>query len=148
MKIFLGAELEGAAGNKWFVLQKEFNKKLLSLDNKNYGDELIHIGIISIIMREEFFVDGAYKERRHINRKTKTTDIRLRIDYNKFVKSSNETRRQLYIEHITEAIRISGEKAGKTFETERLIEDVLVLLNENQNQSEDGSLSYVNSWVK
>lgn len=129
MTFFLGAELEGAAGSKWFVLQKEFSQKLLPLKNKNYGDELIHIGIISIIMRDEFFADGAYKERRYISRKSKEADIRLRIDYKKFVKSPNEKRRQIFIDHISEAIRIAGEKAGETFETERLIADVLFLLN-------------------
>lgn len=130
MNIFLGAELEGAADSRWFALQKEFKEKLLPLQNNNYGDELIHIGIISIIMREEFFVDGAYKERKYISRKNKEADIRLRIDYKKFVKSSNETRRQIYIEHIIESIRIAGNKAGKSFDTERLVNDVIELLEE------------------
>ena len=55
MTFFLGAELEGAAGSKWFVLQKEFSQKLLPLKNKNYGDELIHIGKPIEIDEMKFF---------------------------------------------------------------------------------------------
>lgn len=62
MDIFLSAEIEGSATSKWFKLQKEFSETLKKLNGNNYGASLTSIAIISIIMREEFFEDGAYKE--------------------------------------------------------------------------------------
>ena len=128
MDIFLGAEIEGSATSKWFELQKEFSELLLELKNKNYGLELKYIGIISIIMRTNYYEEGGYKERSYYSKKRKEADIRLRLDYVDFVKASKEERKQIYIEHILEAIRIAGEKAGKMFETDRLLNDVENLL--------------------
>ena len=129
MDIFLSAEIEGPAAGKWFVLQKEFAAALSCLNCKNYGDELTSIGIISILMREEFFVGGCYKERAYYSRKRKDADIRLRIDYQTFIKASKERQKEIYLNHIIESIRVAGMKAGKSFQTERLVEDVKELLS-------------------
>ena len=71
MEIFLGAEIEGPAAGKWFVLQKEFSRSLLSIEDRCYGDDLLSIGVISIVMRDKYFEQGGYKERLYYNKKTR-----------------------------------------------------------------------------
>lgn len=124
MDIFLSAEIEGPATRKWFELQKEFSALLSQVSKNDYGENLISIGIISIIMRDEYFKEGGYKERKYYNRGRREADIRLRINYKEFLKASDQERRTIYINHIIESICIAGEKAGEGFETERLISDV------------------------
>ena len=129
MDIFLSAEIEGRAESKWFILQKEFSEKLKKLSEYNYGDNLTSIAIISIIMREEFFEDWAYKERKYYSKKNKEADIRLRINYKKFIIAKEDERRKIYFDHILESIRIAGEKAGSDFRLDNLLSDVNYLLN-------------------
>ena len=129
MEIFLSAEAEGPATSKWFILQKEFASALAQLKHRHYGDDLTSIGIISILMRDEFFVGGGYKERTHYSRKRKDADIRLRIDYQTFIKASKEMQKEIYLNHIVESIRIAGKKAGPAFQTEQLVADVRILLD-------------------
>ena len=128
MDIFLGAETEGAAGDKWFWTQKEIAPLFKKLNEKDYGENLKSIGIISIIMRYEIFENG-WKERRYFSRENKDADIRLRIDYKKFVRAKEKERKKIYMDHILEAIRIAGTKAGKEFDTERLLSDVKNVVN-------------------
>ena len=128
MDIFLSAEAEGPATGKWFVLQKDFSAALSCLKSRHYGDDLISIAIISILMRDEFFAGGCYKERVYYSRKRKDADVRLRIDYNAFIKASKENQKEIYIDHILESIRVAGSKAGPLFQTERLVTDVKELL--------------------
>lgn len=130
MEIFLGAEIEGPATNKWFELQKEFSESLLVLREKNYGETLTSIGVISIIMRPEFFEDGGYKERRFYSAKRKEADIRLRIEYTDFVNANKEMQKRIYRAHILEAISIAGNKAGREFDLRRLLSDVEHLFNQ------------------
>lgn len=129
MDIFLSAEIEGSATSKWFKLQKEFSETLKKLNGNNYGASLTSIAIISIIMREEFFEDGAYKERKYYNKRKKEADIRLRINYKKFIIAKEDERRKIYIDHILESIRVAGEKAGPDFHLDELLSDVDCLLN-------------------
>lgn len=130
MDIFLSAEIEGPITNKWFNLQKIFSEKLRKINDRNYGDNLTSIAVISILMREQFFEDGGYKERKYYSVKRKEADIRLRIDYKDFMKASAEKREMIYRNHILESIQIAGEKAGKGFDTKRLLSDVEKILSE------------------
>lgn len=128
MDIFLGAEIVGPGTSKWFDLQKEFSELLTEMKDEDYGDSLKSIGIISIIMHPEYFDGDGYKERRYYSRKKKEADIRLRINYTDFVNASKETRREIYVSHILEAITIAGNKAGDGFDLSRLLLDVQRLL--------------------
>lgn len=128
MEIFLGAESEGPATSKWFILQKEFTPLLKPLKSNNYGDALTNIGIISILLRDQYFEGGGYKERRYYSKKNKEADIRIKMDYHKFLRANSEAARKMYIEHILESISIAGKKAGKGFDLDRLLFDVQNLL--------------------
>ena len=130
MRIILGAETEGPAASKWFELQKEFTPLLFRLENNNYGMSLDEIHIISIIMRPNFFTDGAYQERKYYSKKTKSADIRLRINYIDFWRATNNERREIYITHILQSISIAGLKAGNSFKLDLLLSDVKRILSQ------------------
>lgn len=133
MNVFLGAEIEGPAASKWFELQKEFSAKLSVLKDVSYGDGLTDVAIISIIMRPTFFEENGYKERKLYRKKSKAADIRLRMDYSRFLNTSKEARRDQYIEHILTALRIAGEKAGADVDLTRLLFDVEnILMQESE----------------
>lgn len=131
MQIFLGAEIEGPVTAKWYKLQKKYSNALCAISSVSYGMELERIAVISIIMRSKFYENDGYRERKHYSKKTKEADIRLRIDYGKFLTADEHLRKEIYIAHILEAIRIAGEKAGKNFDLHRLLLDVEKLLNES-----------------
>lgn len=128
MEIFLGAETEGAAAGKWFELQKTLTPLLNCLRDVDYGKDLTSIGIITILMRDSFFEDGGYPERRYYNSRKKEADIRLRMDYHSFNKATSEQRKAIYIQHIIRCIETAGEKVSGDFDADRLIRDVKNLL--------------------
>ena len=128
MEIFLSAETEGPAASKWFALQKEFMPLLKTLEQNDYGESLISIGIISILLREKYLEDGWHKERKYYSKKNRDADIRLKIDYAAFLRADEESTRNMFIEHILESISIAGKKAGKEFDVDRLLSDVRNLL--------------------
>jgi len=129
MRIILGAETEGPAAGRWFELQKEFTALLSILENNDYGMGLDEIHIISIIMRQSFFTDGGYKERKYYSKKTKSADIRLRIDYMDFWRATNSKCREIYLAHILQSISIAGLKAGNSFKLDLLLSDVKRILS-------------------
>ena len=128
MKIFLSAETEGPAANKWFLLQKEFTPLLQSLNEKTYGETLNSIGIISILLRNKYLEDGWHKERKYYSKKNKEADIRIKMDYQKFLRANNAEARKMYVDHILESISIAGQKAGNDFNLEQLLLDVQKVL--------------------
>ena len=128
MHIFLGAELYGKAQSRWFQLQKEFSERFKKLEFNEYGSELDNISIISIIMPDDFFADGAYKERKYFNRKDKAMDIRLRIDYKSFVSCNKTVSRKIYIDHILCAFDVVANKVGPDFQAQKLLADVKNIL--------------------
>lgn len=129
MKIFLSAELEGKAGTYWSELEREIQPLLNKLESVSYGEELIYIGIISTILKKENLEGGWKTEKKYYNKKLKEADIRLRIDYDEFVKAKQKERKKMYIDHILESIRIAGEKAKGDFKIEKLLEDVKRILD-------------------
>ena len=135
MKIFLSAELYGKAGGLFTPLCRECSAKLKLLEDKSYGDELVDIGIISIIMPEEFFEDGGYRERILFQRKQHSADVRLRIPYKSFIICKPEVRRQLYVDHIIRSIAVLKGRVSKHFEMDRLLSDVRSVLTDDNSGS-------------
>ena len=135
MHIFLSAELYGKAGGLFTPLCRECSAKLKLLEDRSYGDELVDIGIISIIMPEEFFEDGGYRERILFQRKQHGADVRLRIPYKSFIICKPEVRRQLYVDHIIHSIAVLKGRVSKHFEMDRLLSDVRSVL------TDDGAVS-------
>ena len=126
MEIFLRAEIAG-----WTQLDDPnpflyFKKALQELETKDYGEEFQCIGIIPVIMPEEYH-DG-YTERRQIWRKKREADIRLYIDYEKYIKGDSKTKLMLWTKCIVDSIEVVESRKKGDFQGEKLIQDFLDLV--------------------
>lgn len=129
MDIFLSCECERPVSKTMVKFFNEFQPLLNKLRGKNYGEELVDIGIISIVMSKESLEDW-YGERRLFKRKTKEADIRLFLDYEKLILNiSYEEKKQIYIQHIIDSIETVRKKVSKDFKFDELVEDVKKLLH-------------------
>lgn len=135
MELFLTSESYGTASALWLLLCKEFNKNLEWLKSADYGDELTSICIVSIIMPDSYYEDGGYRERILFKKSSKEADVRLRIDYKDFVSASYGKRKQLYCEHIVQALNSIRDRISKNFELDALIDDVVVSVLAKHNNT-------------
>jgi len=127
MKIFLSGETSFNANEPFRRLLMEMNKTLKSFieadeNDDTYGAEFKSIGIITMILSDDL---AKTPERKLINRKKKEADIRLKIDYYKFVNSDADTQFFLYLKNIIESIKVVNEKKKEDFNGDKLIEDIL-----------------------
>ncbi len=127
MKIFLSGETSFKANEPFRRLLMEMNKTLKSFieadeNDDTYGAEFRSIGIITMILSEDL---NNTPERKFINRKKKEADIRLKIDYNKFVNSDTNIQLLLYLKNIIESIQVVDDNKKEDFNGEKLIEDIL-----------------------
>lgn len=132
MIFFLGAETQASAWAMLTQLNRIAASELNALRDKSYGAELESIGIISILLQDEFLTDGGYKERRLFQRKTFSADIRLRIDYKKFMCATPEQRYKLYVQHILASIECLKGKVSAAFRLQELLTDVEELLSREE----------------
>lgn len=124
MKFFISAEIYGDVD--FMATGKKVEKKLnLSLEEKSYGSCLEEIGIIPTVLSEYFA--RPKKERRLFQRKTKSADYRLFIDYNKFRTGDSRIRELLLINNIVCSIEDLTRKAKGKFFGKELIDDILEL---------------------
>lgn len=75
-------------------------------------------------MPEYFYEDGAFPERGLFQRKQKSVDIRLRIDYKSFKRGPEEKRREMYKEHVIQSMETLRKKVSKQYDFNGLIHDV------------------------
>jgi len=100
-----------------------------------YGTEFNNISIITTILGEG--LQGMWEERRLIRRKEKWADIRLEIDYDKFVAADEHTQKLLYVKNIVDSIMAVEERKKGDFEGLKLIEDILLAVNVTKEQIEN-----------
>ena len=129
MNFFISGEVNAAVGKDFMNLVREIDKKLLPLKQKNYGEAVEKIDIIPIVVLITPEYEHFYKERKLFSKKNKDADIRLRIDYEKFLNGDIETRRILILKNIIDSIRIVGMKAKKDFDAITLEKDVLEIFD-------------------
>jgi len=135
MRIFLGAEMEDRAGDILYKIRKNIEKKLQFVCEENgnleeddtYGTEFQDVGIITIIIPKE--MKEYWKERKYISRKNRSADIRLYIDYERFIKETPKNQRLMYIENIIKSIEVLKERSKGDFKGDKLIQDILDALN-------------------
>lgn len=135
MRIFLGAEIEDRAGDLLYKIRKNVEKKLQFICEENaglekdvtYGMEFQDVGIITIIIPEE--MKEYWKERKYISRKKNSADIRLYMDYERFIKETPKNQRLMYIENIIKSIEVLKERSKGDFKGDKLIQDILDALN-------------------
>lgn len=103
-------------------------------ENDNYGKEFRSIAIIPTCVSNEFWKALGWKERRLIWRKKREADIRLRINYERFIKESTENKRLMVVDIIVKSIKVVQEKSKEDFRGNELIGDILETLNVSQSQ--------------
>ena len=81
--------------------------------------------IITTCVSDEFLQNSGWKEKIRYSKKDKTTDLRLRIDYDKLLASSKEEQYQLYLNNIIESIeRLKAKYPKLDFDASKLVEDI------------------------
>ncbi len=136
MKIFLGSETEKKSYQPFFDARKIVESKLQFVCEENvgleeddtYGTEFQDVGIITIVV-PQYVKDLGLKERKLIKRKTKEADIRLYIDYERFIRETPENQRLMYVENIIKSIEVLKERSKGDFKGDKLIQDILDALN-------------------
>jgi len=103
---------------KWF--------QSAELVGATYGTEFNDIAIITTILGEG--LKNMWKERRLVRHKKKDADIRLEIDYDKFVNADEQTQALLYVKNIVDSIMVVEEKKKGDFKGLKLIDDILSTL--------------------
>ena len=100
------------------------------VEKRDYGKDVQLLAVIPIIIKfdQQMEDEGWFKERVLYKKKSKETDIRLRIDYVKFVKGNDNTKRLLLIDNIIKSIDRIVPKT-KDFDHKTLKEDILSVLN-------------------
>lgn len=108
-----------------FVTDKE-----AGLENvDNYGTEFRLISIIPTCVDNEFWDALGWKERKQVWRKKKEADIRLRMDYDRFIRETPENKRLMYVDIVVESIKVVQKKSKGDFRGNKLIEDILNALH-------------------
>lgn len=137
MKIFLGSETEGRADSLLLPIRNTVNTLLDAIREKQYGNALLDIGIISIIMKDEMYDSGGYPERKYYSKIKREADIRLRLNYKIFCNAKPDERMEIYKKHVWKAFIIAADKAKSVdcnFEKNRLLSDVKKILGISETQ--------------
>lgn len=100
----------------------------------NYGTEFRSIAVIPTCLDDNFWEISGWKERKLIWRKKREADIRLRMDYDRFVRETPENQRLLFIDILVKSIRVVQEKSKGDFRGNELIFDILKALHVTQEQ--------------
>ncbi len=106
------------------------------MDKNNYGDAINLISIIPTIFSPKTFEALPYKERKYFSWKNKEADYRLRIDYDKFIKGDDLTKRNLILDNIIQSIRLLNKKVKKGFEGKKLENDIRNEFSYHENISQ------------
>ena len=116
------------------------DKSNASVNAQRYGEEFQLISIIPSCVDDEFWEALGWKERTYISRKKREADIRLRMDYKRFVNESDSNKKLLFYGVIVKSIRAVEERSKSDFLGENLIRDVLLLLNVSAQDVERASV--------
>ena len=143
MYLFLSAESQVPAGDIIRGFANEFNPLLDFVTNReknlekvnNYGTEFEDVAVIVTCISKEWLANmDNYKERKLIKRKAKEADIRLHMEYERFISVDHETQRLIYIDTIVKSIHVVQERSKGDFKGDTLINDILKALNVTREQ--------------
>lgn len=127
MKLFISIEAEKATESGIAdILNKTRNKlSFLFEDTDIYGTEFDSVSIIPTCVSEEIWKTLGWKERKFISRKKKEADIRLKMNYDRFVSETYENKYSLFKNVLIESVREINVKSKGDFNGEKLINDIL-----------------------
>lgn len=122
--IFLSSEAWRDSGN---IIREIRNKnvepKIINILPKNYGSKIIYIGIITICVLKHQEKD--WTERRLIQWKQNGADIRLHMNYDKFMNGNEEQRYLMYCKNIIDSLKVVRDRCKKDLRGQDLIDDVM-----------------------
>lgn len=119
------------------LIMLKVDKKLTEkLSMSNYGGALNHISIIPSIFPNKFYLENPdHKERKLIKWKSKTADIRLRIDFDKWVESDDKGKEKLFCDNVIRSIQVIQSKVKEGFDAKKLESDIRKELNYEEENS-------------
>jgi hypothetical protein len=135
MKLVISVEAQNAFEIGLGEILREVNESIKSINDNSlvseskYGNEFVSIGIIPSCMEEKMWTALGWKEKKLIKRTKREADIRIRMDYDRFIRESPSNKRLIFIKTIVESLKIVQEKSKFDFKGEELINDILFLLN-------------------
>lgn len=150
--LFISSEVDCMNGvstemsQKFKEIYEKFRKNIQEniLNKNNYGDAIGDEGCIGIIMTlysKKFLNEiiqqtgKEFKERRMYMYKDRDSDIRLRVDYEKYLAGDESTREKLILKNIVDSILALDEQIKKhkdvTFKGEQLAKDICEHFNFN-----------------
>jgi methyl coenzyme M reductase subunit C-like uncharacterized protein (methanogenesis marker protein 7) len=125
-----GTRPSDEVGKKFVTALGEVTEKITKfVSHENYGSEVDELFVAPIIIKqsEERESAGWYKERKLFKRKTRSSDFRLRINYDEFCQATDEKRIKLIVRNIIDSVRILSVRAKRDFDGARLESDILGL---------------------
>ena len=93
-----------------------------------YGEEFLSISIIPVCIDDSMWKCLGWKERILVLRKAKEADIRLRLDYFRFLGADNREKNEMFIDIIVKSIEELQLKSKNDFNGKLLIEDIIKAL--------------------
>ena len=110
MKLYFSSETSGKVilNQMGFMLNNILYKIEPYIIDNYYGDEIEGLTAIPIILDQRF---DNVPERRYISRKSKLSDVRLRIDYDSFLSGDFDTCCQLLLENCIASFSYVNEKS-------------------------------------
>jgi len=133
MELWLTSEAyAGTRENMLFVnrtIDADLKEFFLS---KNYGEDVEIWGYISVIMPQSVYDNGFFHEIKKYRPKTKEVELRLHIDFDKFVKASNQEALEMVMLKLIESIDIAQREFTKIkdFDFERFKSELAEFVKE------------------
>ncbi len=131
MTFFLSCEAYSSGATLLMRYHKLTEHQLSALDDCNYGHELTTISLITIMMPEDFFKDGGWKERTMFQKKSHSADLRLRLNYQEFLCATPDRRATIYCNHILKSFETLRKKVSCDYRINDLLHDVQTQLNDS-----------------
>lgn len=135
MRLFLSIEAKKAEEIGLSNILSEVTNELSFITAKsadleslnNYGTGFRTIAIIPTCVDDNFWNAIGWKER--VYARKGEADVRLRMDYERFVRETDQNKRLMFIDVIVKSIRKLKAKTTKDFDAEKLVADILSALN-------------------
>jgi hypothetical protein len=133
MRFFLSGEVDVLVSEDFRRISNAVEAKLNAFAaDRNYGPALKEIGVIPIVLRPTW--QAVQRERRLFQRKQSSADYRTWIDFKKMRDGPDSVRERLLLKNIVEAVMDLTRKAGKNFDGERLVNDILQIFGVTQSE--------------
>lgn len=140
-RLFISCEIHKDAGIISGIL-KEIRQKINAdhFDMTKYSGDITEVAVIVNCFPEDWMQKGFGKPRKYISYQKGYADIRLPMNFEKFMNAEHGMKYLMVVENIFDAITVIGERcrrSGKAeFDSERMIKELVFRLNLSLEQLE------------